>query len=181
MTVTRRLSQRVPAGAPPGDYTYTGYAGAFPGTVLDADAFPFTKSDGGVERAAGARAPSGLPSWPPPEWEGAGWTLAGGSAAVAKGGAAGAGLPTVPALHAGYPNPSRGAVTLRYDVAASGRVRVVVYDLLGREVAVLADGPHEAGRYAAAFDGRELAAGVYLVRMTTAAGFTQAQRVTLMR
>ncbi|MDX1420579.1 MAG: T9SS type A sorting domain-containing protein, partial [Rubricoccaceae bacterium] len=39
-----------------------------------------------------------------------------------------------------------------------------VYDALGREVAVLADGPAEAGLHTAALDGSGLPSGVYLLR-----------------
>jgi hypothetical protein len=56
-----------------------------------------------------------------------------------------------------------------------------VYDVLGREVTVLVDAERAAGRYEAALDGWGLAAGVYFVRMTTEAGFTRTQRVTLVR
>jgi hypothetical protein len=53
--------------------------------------------------------------------------------------------------------------------------------VLGREVAVLADGARAAGTHEAVFNGSRLTAGVYLVRMTTAAGFTQTRGVTLLR
>jgi probable HAF family extracellular repeat protein len=89
--------------------------------------------------------------------------------------------PSAFALHMPYPNPFDGRTTVGYDVAESGAVRLVVYDLLGREVAVLVDGPREAGHHEAVLDGSRLAAGVYLVRMTTEAGFTQVQRAALVR
>lgn len=84
------------------------------------------------------------------------------------------------ALHTPYPNPSRGRVTLAYDLGEGDHVRLAVYDLLGREVAVLFDGGRSAGRYEAIWDGRGLAAGLYLARMTTD-HFTQTRRVTLLR
>jgi hypothetical protein len=59
-------------------------------------------------------------------------------------------------------------------------VRLVIYDVLGREVAVLHYGDAEAGRHEADFDGRLLPAGVYLVQLT-AGPFVQTQRVTLVR
>jgi hypothetical protein len=90
-------------------------------------------------------------------------------------------VPAVPALHAARPNPSTGRTSLGYDVAEAGAVRLAVYDALGREVAVLVDGAREAGRHEAVLDGRTLPSGVYLVRMTTAGGFVQMQRVTLVR
>src|SRR5690606_1437056 len=64
------------------------------------------------------------------------------------------------------PNPVRGGAEVTFEVEAAARVRVAVYDVLGREVAVLADGRFEAGRYEATLDASGLAAGLYLVRAT---------------
>src|SRR5690606_38635003 len=87
---------------------------------------------------------------------------------------AGEALPAAFALHAAYPNPSAGRATLRYDLPSAAHVRLAVYDVLGREVAVLVDAESEAGRHRVAFDGGALAAGVYVVRMTAGAeAFTQ--------
>src|SRR5690606_13785844 len=82
-----------------------------------------------------------------------------------------------------YPNPSSGSAVVPFEVAVPSAVRVAVYDVLGREVAVLADGPHAAGRYEVAFDGAGLAAGVYVVRATGAAAGgrrTLTRRLTLL-
>lgn len=79
-----------------------------------------------------------------------------------------------------YPNPSRGAVTLRLGVPSAGRFRVGVYDVLGREVAVLHDGPIVAGEHRLTLDGAALPAGIYIVRVT-GDGLAAAQRVTLVR
>lgn len=49
-------------------------------------------------------------------------------------------------------------------MAAVARVQIVVFDLLGREVATLAEGRYEAGVYQAVFDGSLLPSGMYLVR-----------------
>ncbi len=50
-------------------------------------------------------------------------------------------------------------------VPAAATVRVAVYDVTGREVAVVADGPLEAGRHALALDASALAPGLYVVRV----------------
>jgi hypothetical protein len=94
--------------------------------------------------------------------------------------ASGTEAPATPALHAARPNPFTARTAVAYDVAEAGRVRLVVYDLLGRAVAVLVDGEHAAGRYTVTLDGSHLAAGVYLVRMTAGDDFAQAQRVTVL-
>jgi uncharacterized repeat protein (TIGR01451 family) len=70
------------------------------------------------------------------------------------------------------PNPSTGAATVRFTLAAAGRARLEVLDLQGRRVATLADGAFDAGEHAVAWrgtsdDGRAVSAGVYFVRLET--------------
>ena len=55
-----------------------------------------------------------------------------------------------------------------------------MYDVLGREVAVLAEGWHEAGRYTPTFDGGRLPSGTYLVRIQ-AGTFGATRSMTLSR
>ncbi len=57
-----------------------------------------------------------------------------------------------------------------FTAAASGSLRLTVHDVLGREVAVLAEGVRSAGRHALRFDTEGLAAGVYLLRLTSPDG-----------
>jgi hypothetical protein len=79
-----------------------------------------------------------------------------------------------------YPNPSSGAATVALTLVAPSLVRAVVYDVLGREVAVLHDGSLVAGEHVLRFDGRALPAGVYVVRVV-GDGLTLSHRVTLLR
>lgn len=95
-------------------------------------------------------------------------------------------LPMTFALGAAYPNPFDAATVIPFEVAERAEVRLVVVDLLGREVAVLSSGLHEAGRYRARFDGRGLASGVYVLRavMAPAAGGPPrvfSQKLTVLR
>jgi len=90
------------------------------------------------------------------------------------------GLPSGPALHVPYPNPSRGRVTLGFSLPERAPVRLAVYDALGRSVAVLVDDVRAAGTYAVALDAAALPSGTYLVRLQ-AGGAVQTQRVTLVR
>ena len=53
---------------------------------------------------------------------------------------------------------------ISYQLPASSRVTVKVYDILGREVATLVDGMKEAGYYTATFDGSRLSSGIYITR-----------------
>lgn len=61
------------------------------------------------------------------------------------------------------PNPATGAATVAYTLPAAARVRVAVYDVLGRQVAVLAEGAQAAGAHTAALDASVLPDGPYLV------------------
>jgi hypothetical protein len=79
-------------------------------------------------------------------------------------------VPLVLALALPGPNPARGASTLRYTLSRAGHVRLSVFDAAGRRVAVLRDGELPAGGHAESFTlrdeaGRELASGLYLLRL----------------
>lgn len=77
-------------------------------------------------------------------------------------------LPQTLALHANYPNPFNPTTTFAYSLPQAGPVRLAVYDALGREVALLHDGPRTAGTHTAVFDASALASGVYLYRLEAA-------------
>ena len=78
------------------------------------------------------------------------------------------------------PNPVREDGVVRFETEAPGPVRLSVFDVLGREVAVLAQGVLRAGTHEAPLDARGLAPGVYVVRLV-ASGASAAQRVTVSR
>ncbi len=91
--------------------------------------------------------------------------------------------PTQPpafALGAAYPNPVRSAATVPFEVGRAGRVRLAVYDVLGREVAVLAEGSLSAGEHQARLDGSRLASGVYVV-VLEAEGQRQTTKALVLR
>ncbi|HEX9952832.1 MAG TPA: T9SS type A sorting domain-containing protein [Rubricoccaceae bacterium] len=88
--------------------------------------------------------------------------------------------PTVFALAAPAPNPTTGAAVVSFDVPETSAVSVAVYDLLGRRVAVLAQGQVAAGRHASRLEAGALAPGVYVVRMQ-AGTFSATRRVTVVR
>jgi hypothetical protein len=95
------------------------------------------------------------------------------------------GAPAEFLLEQNYPNPFNPATTIRFSVPAAGGipgasgeiygsgqmlVRLAVYDLLGREVAVLVDGPATPGTHAVRFSAARLASGCYVARLTTPFG-----------
>jgi ELWxxDGT repeat protein len=83
-------------------------------------------------------------------------------------------------LHTPYPNPAQDRATVSFDVDEPGPVRVEVFDVLGRRVALLADGPVAAGEHALTWEAGAAPSGLYLVRLT-AGDTVQTQRLTLVQ
>ena len=79
-----------------------------------------------------------------------------------------------------YPNPFNPKTVVSGQWSVTSVVRLAVYDVLGREVAVLADGRYPAGKYSFTFDGSNLSSGVYFCRLT-AGGFTAVRKMTLIK
>ncbi|HYE56921.1 MAG TPA: T9SS type A sorting domain-containing protein, partial [Rhodothermales bacterium] len=75
-------------------------------------------------------------------------------------------IPTEYALESIYPNPLTRAGTVRFGLPEAGRVRLALYDALGREVAVLADGELPAGVHGVALDAAALPSGLYVARLS---------------
>jgi mannose/cellobiose epimerase-like protein (N-acyl-D-glucosamine 2-epimerase family) len=69
-----------------------------------------------------------------------------------------------------FPNPFSGSTTIRVDLRAPSRVRLSVFDLMGREVAVLSNDYRPAGRWTTEFDASGLPAGVYVYKLKTERG-----------
>ncbi len=88
--------------------------------------------------------------------------------------------PTRFALYGNYPNPFNPTTEIRFDLPESVQVRLMVYDLMGREVARLVDGPMAAGRHAATFEAKDLPSGTYLYRLT-AGRYTRTGRMVLLK
>lgn len=66
-----------------------------------------------------------------------------------------------------YPNPFNPATSIGWRMPASGHVTLTVYDVLGRTVAVLADGVYPPGSHSVRLDGTGLASGMYLYTLET--------------
>jgi len=91
-------------------------------------------------------------------------------------------LPSEWALCQNYPNPFNPTTKIGFGVSGLGSswVRLVVYDLLGREVAVLVDEKKEPGRYEVKFDGSGLSSGAYFYQLQ-AATFCETKKLLIAR
>jgi photosystem II stability/assembly factor-like uncharacterized protein len=79
-----------------------------------------------------------------------------------------------------HPNPAHDSATVTFTLRTPSEVEAVLYDGLGRRVAVLHEGPLGAGEHTLPLDGGALPAGVYVVRVA-AGGAVATRTVTLLR
>jgi hypothetical protein len=84
------------------------------------------------------------------------------------------------ALQQNYPNPFNPTTGIRFQVSGVSAVTLTVYDILGREVALLVNEKKAPGVYQVEFDGTGLASGVYIYRMT-AGTYVQARKMLLLK
>lgn len=70
-------------------------------------------------------------------------------------------------LNQNYPNPFNPSTSIQFHLPENQRVKLVVYDMLGREVAVLVDGMRSAGEHMASWDASNLSSGIYIYSLQT--------------
>jgi hypothetical protein len=95
-------------------------------------------------------------------------------------GAPGGGVPDRFALEQNYPNPFNPSTSIAYQLPIAGMVRLVVHDLLGREVAVLVNDTRNAGSYSVSFDASGLGSGTYLYTLS-AGTFRETKRMVIVK
>jgi hypothetical protein len=83
-------------------------------------------------------------------------------------------------LFQNYPNPFNPITAISYQLSAVSNVKLVVYNMLGSEVAVLVNERRNAGVHEVRFDGSSLASGVYFYRLK-AGGFTETRKFILLK
>ena len=76
-------------------------------------------------------------------------------------------LPLAFDLGQNYPNPFNPSTTIDYTVDHTGEATLLLFNVLGQRVAVLAGGVHEAGSHSVELDGSTLPSGLYLYRLVS--------------
>ncbi len=157
-TATREITQYIPAGAPWGYYYYIGNLGIFPDSVVAADTIDFFKYPGDAPPAHNLG------------WACHGWfddeeiSIPNSQFSVLS----------------SFPNPFNAQTALSYKLQAASNVKLVVYDVSGREAAVLVDGFKPAGRHSMLFNATNLPSGVYFARLT-AGDMERVQKLLLVK
>jgi endoglucanase len=84
-----------------------------------------------------------------------------------------------------YPNPFNPETTILYRIPFDGRVKIAVYDVLGREVQTLLEGLQQAGNHEVRFDASEIASGVYFYRLSAESigkeSYTNAKKMVVLK
>ena len=83
-------------------------------------------------------------------------------------------------LYQNYPNPFNPTTTIEYEIPITSNVKIVVYDILGRNIETLLNKNLTAGNYKIDFDGTKLSSGIYLYKIT-AGGFVQTKKMILIK
>ena len=83
-------------------------------------------------------------------------------------------------MSAAYPDPFNPTTIIEYELPKASDISLRVFDVLGREVAVLKEGFVEAGKYRAVFDGSRLASGIYFARFDSK-DFSQTRKLMLLK
>jgi hypothetical protein len=79
-----------------------------------------------------------------------------------------------------YPNPFNPTTTIRFSIPTSTLLSLKVYNILGQEVATLAEGMHVAGTYDVKWDASKFATGVYFYRLQSN-NFAQTKKLLLLK
>jgi len=90
-------------------------------------------------------------------------------------------VPTSFELHQNYPNPFNPSTTITFNVAKAGRISLKVFNILGQEVATLANEVKEPGVYSVRFDGVQLSSGTYIYRLQSEAGIVSVKKMMLLK
>lgn len=89
-------------------------------------------------------------------------------------------IPRTYSLYQNYPNPFNPTTMITYQIPKSGSVKLSVYDVTGKRVAVLVDGQHNAGTHEISWDATNYPSGIYFYEMQ-AGEYKQTKKMILMK
>jgi hypothetical protein len=88
-------------------------------------------------------------------------------------------------LYENYPNPFNPITVIGYTIgtgqlSVTSQVKLIVYDVLGREITALVNKEQGAGKYEVKFDGSNLTSGIYFYRIK-AGNFVKTNKMMLIK
>jgi Secretion system C-terminal sorting domain len=153
------MTQCVPTRAPEGLYEFIAHTGYYP-DIMATDSFDFYKAAPSVDLASEGDA----------DWFG-----------LDPSNSVTAALPTTTMLGDAYPNPFNPSTSVVLSLPSDSEVSVVVFNVMGQEVATLADGQLSAGVHTLTLNARGLASGVYFILADVPGELNQIQKVMLIQ
>ncbi len=84
-------------------------------------------------------------------------------------------------LSQNYPNPFNPETVINYELGITNKVKLIVYDVLGRKVKTLVDKTQPAGKYTITFNAANLASGVYYYKLEIANKFVSTRKMLLLK
>jgi hypothetical protein len=89
-------------------------------------------------------------------------------------------IPSSYSLQQNYPNPFNNTSNLKFQIVNTGDVKLVVYDIMGREVQTLVNEQLSPGTYEVTFDASMLPSGIYFYRLTSG-DFSETRKMILIK
>ena len=83
-------------------------------------------------------------------------------------------------LHPSYPNPFNRSTIISFELPKKSKVKLYAYDIIGNEIAVLAQRDYETGSYEVVWDAALIPSGVYFIRLS-AGDFQQTQKAVVLK
>jgi hypothetical protein len=78
-----------------------------------------------------------------------------------------------------YPNPFNPSTTIKYELPKTSFVKIIIYDILGREIEKLVNEEKAVGKYEVNFDASDLPSGIYFYKMQ-AGDFIETRKMVLL-
>lgn len=91
------------------------------------------------------------------------------------------GTPSEYKLEQNYPNPFNPATVISYELKVTERAELIVYDILGNEIATLVDESKPAGSYEIVFDGSDFPSGIYFYSLRVDGNLIDTKRMVLLK
>jgi hypothetical protein len=89
-------------------------------------------------------------------------------------------IPAQFALYQNYPNPFNPSSTIEFDLPQPSAVRLIVFDVLGKEIVRLVDDVRSAGHYALRLDASLMPSGIYFYSLS-ASGFSHVRKLVVLK
>ena len=93
-------------------------------------------------------------------------------------------IPQTFSLYQNFPNPFNPSTTIRFDIAKLSDVKIVIYDIVGKEMSVLEQARFHPGNYSLIFDAGKLTSGIYYYKLSaknTEGVYTETKKMVLVK